>query len=62
MAELGGTLGHVDVPGIGRVPVRIKRTVKSINPDGTGVLRVFVTVDIPPLPGGGEPLPIKEVA
>lgn len=52
----------IHVPGIGYVPIRIRRTVEVRNADGTGCLRVFIEPVFPPSPGGGEPLPIAEAA
>jgi hypothetical protein len=55
----------VHVPGVGHVPVRVRRSLGVHNQDGSSELRVFLDIEVPPRPpdgGGGEPMPLESAA
>lgn len=57
---MSGTIGSINVPGIGRVPVKVRRWLTEHNADGSAVHHVSIGVDLPPRPdGGGEPVPLE---
>jgi hypothetical protein len=39
------------------VPVKVRRSLRALNPDGKATLHVFIEADVPPPPGDGEPIP-----
>lgn len=51
----------IHVPGIGHVPIKVTGTRKVHGPNGPE-LHISITPVFPNGPGGGEPLPLGEVA
>ena len=54
-------VGSIYVPGIGQVPIKVTGTREVHGPTGIE-LHVSIAPVLPNGPGGGEPLPLGEVA